>query len=99
MCQQYWADRGWLWGGDFEDVLAGTRDDRPAYQALLMEARRLASSGERVAVVVARLDRFGRRLAERIRSREEFKSIGVATHSVREGEVNDMVAGFLAVMA
>ena len=98
-CRQYAADRGWVLGAEYQDVLSGTRDDRPQYQELLTEARRLASEGGTVAVVVMRLDRFGRRLMERIRSREEFKKLGVATHSVKEGEVSDLMAGMLAVIA
>jgi site-specific DNA recombinase len=51
-------------------------------------------------VVVSALDRFGRKLIERVRSREELKALGVATHSVREGgEVTDVVANILAVVA
>ena len=99
-CRRYAAERGWLISGEYEDVLSGKRDDRRGYQSVLTEARRLTSEGRHVGVVVMRLDRLGRRLPERIRSREEFKLAGVATHSVKEGgEVNDMVAGFLAVLA
>ena len=99
-CRRYCAERGWLIAGEYEDVLTGTRDDRPRYQELLMEARRFSADGKDVAVVVARLDRFGRRLVERIRSREEFKVLGVGTHRVREGgEVSDLMANMLAVMA
>jgi site-specific DNA recombinase len=100
-CRRYAAGRdGWVLGPEFQDVLTGTRDDRVHYQALLAEARRLAAEGRRAAVVVARLDRFGRRLLERVRSREEFKALGVATHSVREGgEVSDLMANMLAVVA
>jgi DNA invertase Pin-like site-specific DNA recombinase len=99
-CRRYCAEREWIIGGEHQDVLSGTRDDRAGYQAVLAEARTLTSQGRHVAVVVMRLDRFGRRLAERIRSREEFKDAGVVTHSVREGgEVNDLMANLLAVMA
>ena len=98
-CRRYAAERGWMIAGEYRDILSGKRDDRAQYQALLKEAKRLAGSGQRVAVVVMRLDRLGRKLSERIASREAFKADGVATHSVSEGEVNDMVAGFLAVMA
>ena len=42
----------WLIGGEYEDVLTGKRDDRPEYQALLAEARRLRAEGKPVAVVV-----------------------------------------------
>jgi site-specific DNA recombinase len=89
----------WVIGSEYQDVMSGTRDDRPAYQQLLSEVRHLRKSGRPVAVVTAALDRFGRKLLERVRSREEFKQLGVTVHSVREGEVNDMMAGFLAVMA
>src|SRR5215212_523253 len=99
-CRRYVADKGWVIGAEYQDVLRGTRDDRPGYQSLLTQARRLASEGRHVAVVVARLDRFGRRLLERVRSREEFQGAGVGTHSVREGgEVNDLVANILATVA
>lgn len=99
-CRQYAAERGGLIAGEYKDVLSGKRDDRAQYQALLREARRLTAEGKRVAVVVMRLDRLGRKLSERIRCREEFKALGVATHTVREGgEVNDMMANMLAVMA
>src|SRR3989440_1987805 len=87
-------------GDEYQDVLKGTRDDRPAYQALLGEVRRLRAEGRQVAVVVAALDRFGRAILERVRSREELKGLGVPTHSVREGgEVSDLVANVLASVA
>ena len=98
-CRRYAARQGWMIGGEFQDVMSGKRDDRPHYQALLDKVRRLRADGRRVVVVVLRLDRLGRRLLERVQRREEFTALGVAVHSVREGEVNDMVAGFLALMA
>jgi DNA invertase Pin-like site-specific DNA recombinase len=98
-CRRYVADRGWTIGGEYEDVLSGTRDDRPRYQDLLSDVRRLRAEGHSVVVVVAVLDRFGRRLGERVRCRDELKALGVAVHSVREGEVNDLMANLLAVLA
>jgi recombinase-like zinc beta ribbon protein/recombinase/resolvase-like protein len=60
----------------------------------------LRAEGRLVVVVVAALDRFGRRLVERVRAREELKALGVATHSVRDGgEVSDLVANVLAGVA
>lgn len=98
--RRYAADKGWIIAGEYEDVLSGKRDDRPGYQHLLTEARRLAGEGRPVAVIVMRLDRFGRRLEERIARRRELREIGVTTHSVREGgEVSDLTANFLAVLA
>src|SRR3712207_4522315 len=99
-CRRYAARQGCLIGAEYQDVLSGTRDDRPQYQALLTQVRRLRSEGRRVTVVVAALDRFGRRLLERVRSREELKGLGVPLHSAREGgEVSDLMANMLAVMA
>src|SRR5436853_51281 len=77
-----------------------SRDDRPDYQRLLADVRGLRAQGQPVVVVVAALDRFGRRLLERVRSREELKALGVSVHSVREGgEVSDLVANVLAAVA
>src|ERR671931_1568927 len=99
-CRRYAAGLGWVLGSEHQDVLKGTRDDRPQYQALLSEVRRLRAEGRAVAVVVATLDRFGRKLLERVRSREELKALGVPTHSVRDGgEVSDLVANILASVA
>src|SRR5215212_3274448 len=99
-CRRYAAQHGWILGAEFQDVLSGKRDDRPAYQALLAEVRRLRAEGQAVVVVVFRLDRLGRRILERVRCREELKSLGVPLHSVREGgEVSDLVANILASVA
>lgn len=99
-CRRYAARMGWVLGMEYQDVLSGTRDDRPQYQALLTEVRRLRGGAHPVVVVVAALDRFGRTLLERVRCREELKSLGVETHSVREGgEVSDLVANILASVA
>src|SRR5688500_9817554 len=99
-CRRYAAQHGWMLGQEFQDVLSGKRDDRPAYQALLSEVRRLRTQWQAVVVVVFRLDRFGRRILERVRCREELKVLGVPVHSVREGgEVFDLVANILASVA
>lgn len=98
--RRYAARQQWIIGTEFQDVLSGKRDDRPQYQSLLEEVRHLRARGQSVTVVVAALDRFGRSILERIRSREELKRLGVATHSVREGgEVSDLVANILASVA
>src|SRR5919198_1473716 len=98
-CRRYAARPGWVLGDEYQDILSGKRDDRPQYQALLAEVRRLRAEGRAVAVVVAALDRFGRAILERVRSREELKTLGVPVHSVREGgEVSDIVANVLAAV-
>src|SRR5919107_4524378 len=87
-------------GSEYEEVLSVKRDDRPAYQGLLAEVRRLRAEGRPVVVVVLRLDRLGRRILERVRCREELKGLGVPVHSVRVGgEVSDLVANILASVA
>ena len=45
-CRRYAAERGWVLGREYQDILSGKRDDRPYYQALLTEVRRLRSEGK-----------------------------------------------------
>jgi DNA invertase Pin-like site-specific DNA recombinase len=100
MAREYVAQNGWAIANEYQDILSGKRDDRAAYQALLADVRQMCAQGRVTAVVVARLDRFGRRVLERVRAREELKALGVSTHSVREGgEVSDLVANILASVA
>jgi site-specific DNA recombinase len=100
-CRRYVGrQQAWRIGTEFTDVISGLKDNRPQYQALLAEVRRLRADGYAVVVTVAALDRLGRRLLERVRAREELKSLGVATHSVRKGgEVSDLVANVLGAVA
>ncbi|HEV7666334.1 MAG TPA: recombinase family protein [Chloroflexota bacterium] len=99
-CRHYLAERGWVIDHELQDVLSGRRDDRPAYRALLERVRELRPQRHSVVVVVAALDRFGRRVLEGVRCREELKALCVATHSVREGgEVSDLIANVLAAVA
>src|SRR4051794_4736487 len=96
----YAARQGFVLGHEYTDVMSGKRDDRPQYQAMLAEVRRLSSEGRRVAVVVWRLDRLGRRLLERVQRRSELRDLGASTHSVMEGgEVTDLVANILGSVA
>lgn len=98
--RRYAVEKGWVIAGEYVDVLSGTRDDRPDYVRLLRDVRAMRAEGKHVAVVVAALDRFGRRIVERVRSRAELKQLGVPTHSVREGgEVDDLRANILASVA
>jgi DNA invertase Pin-like site-specific DNA recombinase len=85
--RRYASGCGFLVGGEYQDVLSGQRDDRPSYQALLADVRRLRADGQSVAVIVARLDRFGRRVLERARATEEMRRLNVVVHSVAEGGV------------
>ena len=99
-CRKYAVARGWAIGRESQDVMSGKRDDRPEYRALLADAKRLRAEGQAVVIVVAALDRFGRKLLERVRCWEELKAQGVAVHSARDGgEVNEFTANILAAVA
>jgi DNA invertase Pin-like site-specific DNA recombinase len=97
--RRYAANAGMVIGKEFNDVLSGKRDDRPGYVALLDEARRLSAEGRRVAIVVWKLDRLGRRLLERVQRSQEMAALGCEVHSVTEGLVNGVLANFMAVLA
>src|SRR3712207_3487143 len=66
-CRHYAALRSWAIGDEFKNVMSGTKDHRPDYQALLAKAKRLRGEGKPVAIVVASMDRFGRSTLERAR--------------------------------
>jgi site-specific DNA recombinase len=99
-CRRYVKQKGWTLGSEHKDIMSGRRDDRPGYRALLDEARRLRKAGQPVVVVVAALDRLGRRLKEQVSAREELTSLGVPVHFVREGgELPELTANLLASVA
>lgn len=82
----------------FEDVMSGTRDDRPGLAAMLDYAR----EGDTVTVVA--LDRLGRSLSGIIRTVERLHERGIVLRSLREGidystPVGRMVAGIFASLA
>jgi DNA invertase Pin-like site-specific DNA recombinase len=82
----------------FDDVMSGTRDDRPGLAALLDYAR----EGDSVTVVA--LDRLGRSLSGIVRTVEDLSSRGIVLRSLREGvdystAVGRMVAGIFAALA
>lgn len=94
VAQSFVIDREYL------DILSGRRDDRPGYQKLLDDCRRLRAEGFRVAVVVKRLDRFGRNMLERVRAFKELMALGAELHSVTEGgRVTELMANILASVA
>src|SRR5262245_32547394 len=81
-CRRYAAVHQWFIGGEYQDVMTGKRADRPHYQSLLTEARRLRRDGQQVVVVCKWLHRFGRRVSERVRAWEELDRLGAPIHSV-----------------
>jgi len=82
----------------FDDVMSGTRDDRPGLAALLDYAR----EGDTVTVVA--LDRLGRSLSGIVQTVEDLTKRGIVLRSLREGvdystAVGKMVAGIFAALA
>ena len=100
-CRRYAAGRdGWMIGDEYQDVLSGKRDDRPHYQRLLADVRRLRAEGRRVAIVLAALDRLGRDIQERVRCWRELSPLGAEFHSAREGGlVHEFVFNIMASVA
>jgi len=75
-------------------------NDRPSYQALLADVRRMRREGDNVVVVVKWLHRFGRGVSERVGCWEELAALGVPIHSVAEGGlVPKLVADVLAAVS
>src|SRR6266545_3702252 len=79
--RRYVEARGWV-GQEYVDRgVSGTKDRRPALDALLQDARR-----RRCDVVVCwRLDRLGRNLKHLVTLLEELQALGVAFVSLAEG--------------
>ena len=102
--KMYVAERGWILGNSgqiYEDLQRGTKVDRDAYQAVLAEARRLVAQGTPIAIVVLRMDRFGRDRVERLRCWDELRESAIQIHAVREGghQTDDLLEGFKALIA
>jgi DNA invertase Pin-like site-specific DNA recombinase len=86
--------------GEYQDVQSGRRDDRVDYQRMLRDLRGKILEGYRCVVVVAVLDRLGRRLAERVRAWDELKAAGAAFHAVdKGGEVDELTYNLLSSVA
>lgn len=82
----------------FEDVISGSKTDRPGLQALLDFAR----EGDSITVVA--LDRLGRSMTHVILTIEELQARGILLRSLREGvdfsqPIGRMLAGIFAAMA
>ena len=80
--REYVARRGWAIAGEYVDVgISGAREQRPALDRLLADARRRRFD----AVVVWRYDRFARSLRQLVNALEEFRALGIDFVSLREG--------------
>jgi DNA invertase Pin-like site-specific DNA recombinase len=97
--RSYVRDRGWIVAWEVKDVGSGAKE-RLQREALLKAARRR----EVDAVVVWRLDRWGRSLADLVATLQELNSLGVGFVSLTEAldlttPGGRAMAGLLAVFA
>lgn len=93
-CRAYCAAHGVAVASEHTDILSGTRDDRPAYQALLD----LLQPAE--IVIVWRMDRVGRRKSETFRFFEWCKQRHIGIVSVTQPEMSsELSRDLLTVLA
>ena len=95
----YIKDRGWVATRRIEDIGSGSKD-RPGRESLLMAARRR----EIDAIVVWRLDRWGRSVADLMTTLRELIDLGVGFISLTEAldlttPSGRALAGMLAIFA
>lgn len=88
----YAATRQWTVTGEhLDEGISGSKDRRPALDALMAEARR----GRLDVICVWSLDRFGRSLAHVVTAVQELHERGVAFVSLKEGLDLSTAAGRL----
>ena len=79
--RQYCKVRDWQVCKEYiDDGISGTKDMRPQYQDLMRDARRRRCD----AIIVWRLDRFGRSLPHLVTTLQELQDLGVAFVSLKE---------------
>jgi len=79
--RRYVADRGWYLHREYTDNgVSGTKDNRPALNELMAEAKKLRFG----VVLVWRFDRFARSTKHLILALEEFRNLGVDFVSYQE---------------
>jgi DNA invertase Pin-like site-specific DNA recombinase len=89
---------GWIIGGEFQDVLSGTRDDRADYQRMLNQLRLLKAEKRRPAVVVKFQDRLGRDMPEASRAYGELQKLDVDVHVVAAGGVTSELEYYMRAL-
>ena len=97
--RRYAADRGWKVTSELREVGSGVKD-RPQRAALMKAARRR----EIDAILVWKLDRFGRSLPDLVTTLRELLDLGVAFVSLTEGfdlttATGRAMAGMVSVFA
>lgn len=72
--REYCERRGWIIVGEYVDTCTGAKDRRPAPDRLMQDAKRRRID----AVLVWKLDRFGRSLRHLLNSLAEFDALGIS---------------------
>jgi DNA invertase Pin-like site-specific DNA recombinase len=78
---EYVARRGWELAGVYQDQMSGAKAKRPGLDALMADARARRLD----AVVVWKLDRFGRSLVNCVAGIQELAALGVRFIAVSQG--------------
>lgn len=79
--REHCSRRGWTITGEYVDIgVSGSKDSRPELNKLVADAHRRKLD----AVLVWKLDRFGRSLKHLVNSLAEFESLGIAFISLKE---------------
>lgn len=80
--REHSARRGWSIAGEYVDNgVSGAKESRPELNRLMADAKRRKFD----AVVVWKLDRFGRSLKHLVMSLADLESLGIAFVSLRDG--------------
>jgi len=98
--REYLARRGWESAGEYVDTgFSGSKTSRPELDRLMKDARRRRFD----AVVVWKLDRWGRSLTHLVQSLEQLTGVGVRfiamTQNIDTDESNPMARLLLHLMA
>lgn len=79
--REYCRNRGWLIIGEYVDAgVSGSKDSRPELNRLMADAKHRRLD----AVLVWKLDRFGRSLKHLVNALAEFEALGVAFVSLKD---------------
>jgi DNA invertase Pin-like site-specific DNA recombinase len=89
--RRYAEARGWAPAEYVDEAVSGSRERRPALDAVLLDAKRRRFD----VLVVWRLDRLGRSLKHLIMTLDELTALGVAFSSLNEGIDTGTPAGRL----
>ena len=73
---EYIQRRGWELAGIYQDTMSGAKASRPGLDKLMSDARQRRFD----AVLVWKLDRFGRSLVHCVSGIQELSSLGVSFH-------------------